>query len=106
MRSKLQKVANTFANRCAAGFPREDMRDAASLKTRHQPLGLCGLSASFRSFKRDERQSRHLPIVKQSSLKVELGFTDILVCRSSPTPIQKARCPLAAQAGSLCYAMT
>src|SRR6185436_19508757 len=30
------------------------------------------------SFKRDERQSRHLPIVKQSSLKVELGFTDIL----------------------------
>mgnify|MGYP003693917707 CR=1 FL=1 len=47
MRSKLQKVADTFADRRAAGFARQDIRDAASLKTRRQPVGLCGLSASF-----------------------------------------------------------
>src|SRR4029077_18649361 len=47
MRSKLQKVANTFADRRAPRFPREDIRDAASLKARRKSVGLCGLSASF-----------------------------------------------------------
>ncbi len=47
MRSKLQKVADTFADRRAAGFARQDIRNAASLKTRRESVGLCGLSASF-----------------------------------------------------------
>ncbi len=47
MRSKLQKVADTFADRRAAGFTRQEMRHAASLKARRQSVGLCGLSASF-----------------------------------------------------------
>jgi hypothetical protein len=67
MRSKLQKVPDTFADRCAAGFTRYEMWDAASLKVRREPFGLCGLSAPFGSLERDEWQSRHLPIVKQSS---------------------------------------
>src|SRR6266511_1177847 len=45
--SKLQKVADTFADRRAPGFPREDIRDAATLKARRQSFGLCGLSATF-----------------------------------------------------------
>jgi hypothetical protein len=63
----LQKVADTFTDRRAAGFACQEMRDAASLKMRRESVGLCGFSASFRSLERDERQSRHLPIVKQSS---------------------------------------
>jgi hypothetical protein len=59
MRSKLQKLSDTFADRRAAGFPRKDMRNTASLKVRRQSVGLRGFSASFGSFERDERQSRH-----------------------------------------------
>jgi hypothetical protein len=59
MRSKLQKVADTFADRRTAGFARQEMRDAASLEARRESVGLCGLSASFGSLERDERQSRH-----------------------------------------------
>jgi len=70
MRSKLQKLADAFSNRCAPGFTRQDVRDIASLKMRREFICLRGLSASFRALKRDER---HLPIVKQSSSKVELG---------------------------------
>jgi hypothetical protein len=35
------------------------MRNTASLKVRRQSVGLRGFSASFGSFERDERQSRH-----------------------------------------------
>src|SRR6266404_5147105 len=47
MRSKLQKVSDTFADRRAAGFTRQQMRHAGSLKACRQSLGLCGLSASL-----------------------------------------------------------
>src|SRR5262249_4834951 len=67
VRSKLQKLADAFADRRAAGFAGQDVSDVASLKTRCESVGLGGLSASFGSLERDERQSRHLPILKQSS---------------------------------------
>src|SRR5512132_1618426 len=47
MRSKLQKIADTFADRRAARFARRDVRYAASLNARRQSVGLCGFSASF-----------------------------------------------------------
>src|SRR4029077_15678833 len=47
MRSKLQKVANTFADRRAARFARQGIGNVASLKMRRESVGLCGLSASF-----------------------------------------------------------
>src|SRR4030095_1718689 len=47
MRSKLQKVADTFADRRAAGFARQNVTNVASLKTRREPVCLCGLSAFF-----------------------------------------------------------
>src|SRR6266550_6243234 len=47
MRSKLQKVADTFADRRAAGFARQNVRNVALLKMRRESVGLRGLSASF-----------------------------------------------------------
>src|SRR6266581_4742621 len=47
MRSKLQKLADTFADRRAAGFAGQDIRNVASLKMHRESVGLCGLSASF-----------------------------------------------------------
>jgi hypothetical protein len=63
----LQELADAFADGRAPGFARQDAWNIASLKTRRESFGLCRLPTSFRSLKRDERQPRHLPIVKQSS---------------------------------------
>ena len=40
MRSKLQKLADAFADRRAAGFARQEIRNIASLKTRRESVGL------------------------------------------------------------------
>ena len=47
MRRKLQKVADTFADRRAAGFARQEIRNIAFLKMRRKSVGLSRLSASF-----------------------------------------------------------
>src|ERR1043166_2745680 len=47
VRRKLQKVADTFADRRAAGFARQDIRNVASLEARRESVRLCRLSASL-----------------------------------------------------------
>jgi hypothetical protein len=47
VRCKLQKIADRFAYRRAAGFARQDTRNATALEMRRKSVGLGGLSASF-----------------------------------------------------------
>ena len=81
MRSKLQKLADTFSDWRATGFARQNTRNVALFKARGESFSLCGLSASLRSLERDERQPRHLPIVKQSGSNVERAA---LACPPEP----------------------
>ena len=57
--SKLQKLADAFADRRPARFTGQQTRNTGPMEARSESLGLCGFSASFRSLERDERQSRH-----------------------------------------------
>src|SRR5262249_9054945 len=59
VRGKLQKLAYRLADRGAARFASQDVRNTASLKARREPFSLRGFSASSRSFERDERHPRH-----------------------------------------------
>src|SRR5262249_4254635 len=59
VRRKLEKLANRFADRCAARFAGNQIRNPRPLKTLSEPLYLRRFSTTFRSFKRDEWQPRH-----------------------------------------------
>jgi hypothetical protein len=59
VRRKLQKLADAFADRRAAGFMGQHAWNTGLMEARSESLGLCGFSASFRSLERDEGQSRH-----------------------------------------------